>query len=63
MAALIWFRLLQGCFASVSLINGKRIIADTIRQEKRGFALALYSTGLLVGPLAGGFLGAARGWR
>lgn len=67
MTALIWFRLLQGCFASVALTNGGGIIADTIRQEKRGFALAMYSTGLLVGPIvgpvAGGFLGAAKGWR
>jgi multidrug resistance protein len=67
MNMLIGFRLLQGVFAAVPLTNGGGIIADTVRQEERGFALAMFTLGLLagpvVGPVIGGFLAAARGWR
>ncbi|KAF2397931.1 polyamine transporter 1 [Trichodelitschia bisporula] len=64
---LIGFRLVQGIFAAVPLTNGGAIIADTVRQEERGFALAMLTMGLLagpvVGPVAGGFMNAALGWR
>jgi multidrug resistance protein len=67
MNMLIGFRLLQGIFAAVPLTNGGGIIADTVRQEERGFALAMFTLGLLagpvVGPVCGGFLAAAKGWR
>lgn len=64
---LIGFRLLQGMFAAVPLTNGGGVIADTVRQEERGFALACFTFGLLagpcVGPVIGGFLAAATSWR
>jgi multidrug resistance protein len=67
MNMLIGFRLLQGVFAAVPLTNGGGVIADTVRQEERGFALAMFTLGLLagpvIGPVCGGFLAAAKGWR
>ena len=57
---LIGFRLLQGVFAAVPLTNAGGIIADTVKQEERGFALSMFTLGLLsgpvVGPVIGGFL-------
>jgi MFS family permease len=64
---LIGMRFMQGTFAAAQLTNGGAIIADMVRQEERGFAMAMYTLGLLlgpsVGPVAGGFLAAAKGWR
>ncbi|KAF1992215.1 MFS general substrate transporter [Aulographum hederae CBS 113979] len=64
---LIVFRLFVGIFSSVFLTNGGGIIADMVRQEERGFALAMFTVGVLlgpvVGPVSGGYLGAAAGWR
>jgi multidrug resistance protein len=64
---LIGMRLLQGIFAAVPLTNGGGVIADTVKQEERGLALAMFTLGLLfgpvVGPVVGGFLSAAKGWR
>jgi hypothetical protein len=50
---LIVFRLLQGIFAAVPLTNGGGVIADTVKQEERGFALAMFTFGLLAGPVVG----------
>lgn len=48
-------------------ITGGGTIADLIIQEKRGGVLALYSLGIflgpVIGPVAGGYLVAAQGWR
>jgi multidrug resistance protein len=67
MGVIIGMKLLQGTFAAASLTNGGAIIADMVRQEERGFAMAMYTLGILlgpsVGPFAGGFLAAAKGWR
>lgn len=64
---LIGMRLIQGIFAAVPLTNGGGVIADTVKQEERGLALAMFTLGLLagpvVGPVVGGFLTAAKGWR
>ncbi|TVY64176.1 Efflux pump radE, partial [Lachnellula suecica] len=64
---LIGFRLLQGIFGSVPLTNAGAIIADMVKQEVRGFAMAMFTLGVLlgpvVGPVSGGFLSAAKGWR
>lgn len=64
---LIFFRFLSGAFGSCPLTNGGGSIADMIRQEKRGAAMATFSIGPLIGPIvgpvAGGFLAAAKGWR
>jgi MFS family permease len=60
-------RFLQGTSASASLTNGGAIIAKMVRQEERGFAVSMYTLGILlghsVGPAAGWFLAAAKGWR
>jgi MFS family permease len=48
---LIVFRLIQGIFAAVPLTNGGGVIADTVRQEERGFALAMFTFGLLAGMI------------
>jgi MFS family permease len=50
---LIVFRLIQGTFAAVALTNGGGVIADTMKQEERGFALAMFTFGLLAGPVIG----------
>ena len=61
------FRLFQGSFSSVCLTNGGGIIADTIPQQQRGFAIGIFTVGILagpvVGPVPGSFLAAAKGWR
>ncbi|TVY58113.1 Efflux pump radE [Lachnellula cervina] len=64
---LIGFRLMQGIFGSVPLTNAGAVIADMVRQEVRGFAMAIFTLGVLlgpvIGPVSGGFLSAAKGWR
>ena len=64
---LLAFRFLAG-FAGVAVVTcGSGTIADLMPPEKRGGAMALWSLGPLVGPVAGpvcaGFLVDAKGWR
>ncbi|KAL2291262.1 hypothetical protein FJTKL_13893 [Diaporthe vaccinii] len=65
--SLVVFRFFCGCFGASPLTNGGGSIADIIRQEKRGTAMAAFSVGPLlgpiIGPVAGGFLTEAKGWR
>lgn len=67
LGSLIAFRFLSGVFGSCPLTNGGGSIADMVRQESRGAAMAAFSLGPLIGPIigpvAGGFLTAAKGWR
>lgn len=67
LSMLIGMRLLQGTFAACPLTNGGGIIADMVRQEERGFAMSMFTIGSLfapiLGPVAGGFLASAEGWR
>ncbi|KAI6484354.1 hypothetical protein MCOR12_005325 [Pyricularia oryzae] len=67
MNSLIAFRFISGIFGSCPISNGGGTIADMIVQEKRGFAMSIYTLGPLigpvVGPVAGGFLSGAKGWR
>lgn len=64
---LIGFRFLAGIFGSAPLTIGGGTIADVIRPEKRGVAMAFFAMGPLmgpvIGPVAGGFLSASAGWR
>lgn len=64
---LIGFRFLAGCAGSAPLTLGGGTIADMIRQEKRGGAMSIWAMGSLIGPVigpvAGGFLSQAKGWR
>lgn len=65
--ALIVFRFLAGIAGSCPLTIGGGSIADTIKQEKRGGAMAIFALGPLlgpvIGPVAGGYLSEAEGWR
>ena len=65
--ALLIFRFLAGIAGSTPLTNGGGSIADTIRKEKRGAAMAVFAMGPLlgpiIGPVAGGYLTQAKGWR
>jgi len=64
---LIGFRFLAGCAGGGPLTLGGGTIADTVKQERRGVALTIYTMGPLlgpiIGPVAGGFLSEAEGWR
>ncbi|KAI0204356.1 cycloheximide resistance protein [Astrocystis sublimbata] len=65
--ALIAFRFLAGLFGVAPITNGGGTIADMVKQEKRGTALAIFSVGPvlgpIIGPIGGGFLSNAKGWR
>jgi len=65
--ALIVFRFFAGIAGSCPLTIGGGSIADMIRQEKRGGAMAIFALGPLlgpvIGPVAGGYLSEAEGWR
>ncbi|GME39463.1 Major facilitator superfamily protein [Neofusicoccum parvum] len=67
MGMLIAFRLLSGCFGVTCLTIGAGTIADTMPTAHRGRAMAIWTAGPLfgpvVGPVAGGFLVQAMGWR
>ncbi len=65
--ALLVFRLLAGIAGSCPITIGGGSIADLIRQEKRGAAMAVFAMGPIlgpvIGPVAGGYLAEAAGWR
>ncbi|KAI0805230.1 major facilitator superfamily transporter [Xylaria sp. FL0064] len=60
-------RFLAGAFGSSPLTNSGGVIADMFDAKDRGFAGALFAMapflGPAIGPIAGGFLGQAAGWR
>ena len=64
---LMAFRLLMGLAGSVPITIGSGSIADMMPVEKRGSAMSAWGLGPLlgpcVGPLAGGYLIEAAGWR
>ncbi|KAF3024751.1 hypothetical protein E8E14_005080 [Neopestalotiopsis sp. 37M] len=64
---LMAFRLLMGLAGSVPITIGSGTIADTMPLEQRGRAMAIWILGPLfgpsVGPVAGGYLAQAAGWR
>lgn len=65
--SLIGFRLLAGIAGSAPLTIGAGSMADMIRQERRGAAMAIWAMGPLfgpvIGPIAGGYLTQDLGWR
>jgi len=67
MGMLVVFRFLAGVFGSAPITNGGGSIADLIVQEERGVSMAAFAMGLLMGPMlgpvAGGFLSEAKGWK
>ncbi|KAI8965603.1 MFS general substrate transporter [Daldinia sp. FL1419] len=64
---LMAFRLLMGLAGSVPITIGSGSIADVMPVEKRGRAMSAWALGPLlgpcVGPIAGGYLIEAAGWR
>lgn len=64
---LVGFRFLAGIAGSAPLANGGGTIADLVRQETRGVAMAAFGIGPMlgpvIGPVAGGYLAQAEGWR
>ncbi|KAK1827332.1 major facilitator superfamily domain-containing protein [Podospora conica] len=67
MGMLLAFRFLMGLVGSVPITIGSGSIADIMPVEMRGRAMAAWALGPLlgpcVGPVAGGYLIAAAGWR
>lgn len=67
MAMLIVFRFLAGCMGAAPLTIGGGSIADMFVPSQRGYALSVYTLGPVagpaIGPIAGGFLAEAVGWR
>ncbi|KAL2831438.1 major facilitator superfamily domain-containing protein [Aspergillus cavernicola] len=65
-SALIVFRFLTGVGGSACLTTGGGVVADLFVAEQRGLAMALYTTGILIGPvlgpLLGGFIAQRAGW-
>ncbi|KAL4778017.1 major facilitator superfamily domain-containing protein [Aspergillus varians] len=66
-SALIVFRFLTGVGGSACLTTGGGVLADLFVAEQRGLAMAVYTTGILIGPvfgpLLGGFIAQRAGWR
>ncbi|TVY84063.1 Efflux pump radE [Lachnellula suecica] len=67
MSMLIVFRFLAGCAGSTPVTLGGASIGDMFPKEKRGAAMAVWGMGPQlapsVGPIIGGFLAEAEGWR
>lgn len=60
---LFLFRFFQGTAGCCVLTNGGGTIADLFKQEECGSAMAIWGIGILIGPVAGGFLSQSEGWR
>jgi len=58
---------INGLFAGAVVTNGGSVIADIVRQERRGFAISMIMLGLylptLWSPIVGTFVEANLGWR
>ena len=65
--SLIIFRFFAGCMGSALFVIPPGQVADLFEARQRGVALALFSvtpfSGPVLGPMIGGFLGDAAGWR
>jgi multidrug resistance protein len=64
---LIVFRFLAGCAGATAQTVGGGTIADLFIQVERGLPMSLYTLGPVIGPaigpVGGGFLAQAMGWR
>lgn len=67
METLIVLRFFAGAFGSSPLTNAGGVIADMFNASERGMAAAIFAAapflGPSIGPIAGGFLGHASGWK
>jgi MFS family permease len=66
-ASILVFRFLAGFFGSSPLANAGGTISDVLDANSRGLGMALFAAapflGPSLGPITGGFLGEAAGWR
>ena len=64
---LLAFRFLAGCAGSTPVTIGGATIGDMFPKENRGGAMAVWGMGAqlgpILGPVIGGFLSQAKGWR
>lgn len=64
---LIILRFFAGAFGSSPLTNAGGVIADMFSASQRGLAMSVFAAapfmGPTLGPIVGGFLGEAEGWR
>ncbi|APA10204.1 hypothetical protein sscle_06g049740 [Sclerotinia sclerotiorum 1980 UF-70] len=64
---LLLMRFFAGAFGSSPLTNAGGVIADMFTASHRGIATSIYAAapflGPAIGPIVGGFLGEAKGWR
>ena len=64
---LVILRFFAGAFGSSPLTNAGGVIADMFSASQRGLAISIFAAapfmGPTLGPIAGGFLGDAAGWR
>ncbi|WWC95614.1 hypothetical protein V866_002479 [Kwoniella sp. B9012] len=67
MAALIVLRTMAGIFGSSATVNSGGTIADMFPAHQRGLAMGIFAAapflGPAIGPVAGGFLSEASGWK
>ena len=67
MNMLVGFRFLAGMVSSAPMTVGGGTIVDILPPQKRGFGIMIWNlplvAGPVVGPVAGGFLAQAAGWR
>ena len=65
--SLIVFRFLAGCAGATGQTVGGGTVGDLFIQTERGLPMALYTLGPVIGPaigpVGGGFLAQAMGWR
>jgi DHA2 family multidrug resistance protein len=64
---IVLFRLLQGLFSAALVPLSQTILLDIYPVERRGFAMAIWGTGVMIGPIMGptlgGYLTEALNWR
>lgn len=64
---LLVLRFLSGAIGASSIVNSAGVIADIFPPHERGLAITVYCSapmlGASLGPICGGFLGQAAGWR
>ena len=64
---IVLFRLLQGMFSAALVPLSQTILLDIYPAERRGFAMAIWGTGVMIGPIMGptlgGYLTEVLNWR
>jgi MFS transporter, DHA2 family, multidrug resistance protein len=67
LAQIVGFRLLQGMFSAALVPLSQATLLDIYPQERRGFAMAIWGGGVMIGPIMGptlgGFLTEHHNWR